>query len=171
MISQVQNYIEAIDKNEDFSLSDVIKYISDNFPHAKESFKNRMPAYQAGDVYVSFCCKNNVFSLFSNFKNSLELVKKLIPSAELKKGRVSASCGEKYLLHAVKIALDYALNPNMVTYKNIIKAEFISRPNRFIAKNISATLKIQEDAKNFFCRVLKYMFKNIITQKEKLNIL
>ncbi len=133
MISQVQNYIESTDKNKDFCLSDVIKYISDNFPRAKESFKNKMPAYQAGDVYVSFGCENNVFSLFSNFENSLELIKTLIPSAELKKGCVSASFSEQYLFHAVKIAVDHAFNPNIVTYKNIIKAEFISRPNRFIA--------------------------------------
>ena len=146
MIFEIKNYINNINKCECPWISTLVEYISSNFPYVKESFKDKMPTYETEDSYVSFACQKNYFSLYSQDNNSLEVIKNLLPKSKLKKDSISIGYNEEYALHAVKVAINYAFNPNRVMYTNIMKAEFISRPNRFIAN-------IKIDGEEHICHV------------------
>ena len=105
-----------------------------------------MPTYETEDSDVAFACQKNYFSFYSHDTNALEVLKNLLPESKLKKGSVAIKYSEKYALHALKVAVNYAFNPNRVMYTNIKKAVFLSRPNRFIAN-------IEIDGEQHICHV------------------
>jgi|GEM_PF-32404 len=133
MIFEVENYIDTIIKDDCPWITNLVEYINSNFPHVNESFKYKMPTYETEDTYVSFACQKNYFSFYSHDNNTLKVINDLLPKSKLKKGSVEIKYNEKYAIHAVKVAIHYAFNPNKVMYSNIHKAIFLSRPNRFIA--------------------------------------
>ena len=146
MISEIQNYIRTIDENKCSWFSELIEYIKDNFPDAQEHFINKMPAYQTDDSLIAFACEKDVFSFFSDNYNSLDILKRLLPDAQISESTVSVSSRRDYLFHAVKVAVSQAFSSSKVTYTNIVKARFLSRPNRFIAN-------IDIDGQHHICHV------------------
>lgn len=133
MIFEVQNYIKNISKENCPWFTTLVEYISDNFPKATESFKNNKLTYEAEDSYVSFSCHKDYFLFCSQDTNSLEVIKNILPKSKLRGNSILIGYDEKYAMHALKVAVNYAFNPNKVMYTNILEAKFIDRPNRFIA--------------------------------------
>lgn len=146
MIFEVQNYIENISKSECPWASALVEYISDNFPNAQESFKNKRPTYETDDSCVSFLCQQNHFSFYSADNNSLQVIKNILPNSKLKRNNISIDYDEEYALHALKVGVNYAFNPKKVMYTNILEAKFLDRPNRFIAN-------IEIDGQKHICHV------------------
>jgi len=133
MISETKNLLKNASANSCGLLIGLQEYIKENFPKAKERKDCDSLTYETDGSYVSFSCQKKHFRLLSVDKNVLQVVKTLLPKAKLKKNSVKIKSTEMYALHAIKVAIHYAFNPNKVIYSNILEAVFLSRPNRFIA--------------------------------------
>jgi sugar fermentation stimulation protein A len=67
-------------------------------------------------------------------------------------------------LQALKIAVNYAFNPNKVMYTDIMEAKFINRPNRFIAN-------IEVDGVQHICHVKNTgRCKELLTEDAKIYV-
>lgn len=146
MIEQIKNYISDIPKDKSGWIIQLVEYININYPTIDESFKYKMPTYNSKYNYLAFACQKNYFSFYTHDKNVLSVLASILPKAKLGKGCIRIKYSQEYALHAMKVAINYAFNPNKVTYTNILKAKFIDRPNRFISN-------IDIDGEQHICHV------------------
>ncbi len=95
-----------------------------------------MPTYEDEHTYIAFESTKDNFEFYSFDKSALDVLTQIIPDSERNNECVRISYDTEFAIFAIKVAINYAFNPNKVVYTNIKPAVFVDRPNRFIANII-----------------------------------